>query len=248
MRNLDKIREKVIERVTDKYHITINSRQVLSIIIAILLLFLIVFFAGFFIGQKDCKIKQIECEVSKTNITLPNTENKNIENLKQSTDLNNKKEIKETIKSENKQETKITNIDEKNIDKKNEIIENKNNNSIKEEIKKDIISDEKKTVKKEDDLSKIKLNIKNKTTLVSEKKGDFVLQLHATPNEEEANEIYLKLKEVGFSVYVEKTNSKGTVYNRVRIGYFSTKEKAKEFKDKFVEENGYEKTFVTTAK
>ena len=99
-----------------------------------------------------------------------------------------------------------------------------------------------------DDLSKIKLNIKNKTTLISEKKGDFIIQLHATPNEEEANEIYQKLKELGFNVYVEKTNSKGTIYNRVRIGYFSTKEKAREFKDKFIEENGYEKTFVTTAK
>ncbi len=231
MRNLDKIREKVIERVTDKYHITINSKQVLSIIIAILLLFLIVFFAGFFIGQKDCKIKQIECEVSKNNIILPNTENKNSDNLKQSTDLNDKKEIKKDI------------IKDKSVTMGFNPLNDK-----KDEIKKDITTDEKKTVKKEDDLSKIKLNIKNKTTLVSEKKGDFVLQLHATPNEEEANEIYLKLKELGFSVYVEKTNSKGTVYNRVRIGYFSTKEKAKEFKDKFIEENGYEKTFVTTAK
>ncbi len=247
MRNLEKIREKVIERVTDKYHITINNKQVVSVIIAALLLFLIVFFAGFFIGQKDCKVKQIECEVNKNNIII-NQENKDTEILKQSANLNDKKEIKKDVVNDEVLTTNITPLAEKN----NKISDKK------EEIKKEVVKNEtettgsnplteKKTLK-DDDLSKIKLNIKNKTTLISEKKGDFIIQLHATPNEEEANEIYQKLKELGFNVYVEKTNSKGTIYNRVRIGYFSTKEKAREFKDKFIEENGYEKTFVTTAK
>ena len=86
-----------------------------------------------------------------------------------------------------------------------------------------------------------------KTSLKSSKTGKYVLQVKATTEIDDAENLKEQLKLSGYLAFIEKVNSNGTIYNRVRVGYFKTKDIALKFKNDFEKESGFKKTFITKA-
>ncbi len=86
-----------------------------------------------------------------------------------------------------------------------------------------------------------------KTSLKSSKAGKYVLQVKATTEIDDAENLKEQLKLSGYLAFIEKVNSNGTIYNRVRVGYFKTKDIALKFKNDFEKESGFKKTFITKA-
>ena len=96
--------------------------------------------------------------------------------------------------------------------------------------------------------NQVDLKTEFKTSLKSDDKGDFVIQIRATTKKDDADKISQKLLAQGYKVFIESTESKGTIYHRVRLGFFKTRDDAKKFQELFEKESEHKETFITVAK
>ncbi len=208
----------------DRYTFTLDNKQIASIILSSLALGIILFLIGYFIGFN--KGKKITLNQEKKNVAIIKTVPINAQdeepkdNDSESDKLDDKnQEIQQQKENELSEKENVAQKDtEKNI-------ENKNNDSEKP---------------KEDKKSQKAF----KTKLKSASTGDYMLQVLATPDIDEANTLKDKLIQSGYNVFIEETKSNDVIYNRVRIGFFANENKAKEFKAKFEKETEIKKTFV----
>jgi len=247
MRNINKIKELK----DDRYTFYLDNKQIASIIISTISLGAVLFFTGYFIGKEGSNKENINDEIKTKNIAIINTtstkttkepihENKNNNNVEEIKDIDKKTDTSDNTEVIKDSEKKVVNNDTDNQTGKmiGDKEKNKENNNIintpklPENIKKNKGTGDKPF----------------KTTLKSNEKGKYILQVLATPKLKEANELKNRLSESGYNAFIEQVDSNGVMYNRVRIGFFKNSEEAKLFKNNFEKESGIKKTFVTIKK
>ena len=79
-------------------------------------------------------------------------------------------------------------------------------------------------------------------SVVQEKSGSYVIQVGIQPSKKGANTIVANLKEKGVYAYISEVENPGELegtYYRVRIGYFSTIQKAQDFGKQVLESAGF---------
>ncbi len=254
MRNLNKMK--------DRYQIDLDNKQVASIVFILIIVSLLLFFAGFFIGKKKCDIKTLECESAVNNVAI--FEKKDSSNIKSSSENISDNNLT-SKKTENSEKTTLSpnpspllgegslDSSEKNETKIEKTAENIKKNETKIEktgVDLSKIDIEKvKSLNSDKNSNQIDSNTTEfKTSLKSDDKGDFVIQIRATTKKDDADKISQKLLAQGYRVFIESTESKGTVYHRVRLGFFKTRDDAKKFQELFEKESEYKESFITVAK
>ncbi|MBN2695173.1 SPOR domain-containing protein [bacterium] len=265
MRNLNKMR--------DRYQIDLDNKQVASIVFILIIVSVLIFFAGFFIGKKKCDIKTLECESAVNNVAIiekkdssttknssenvsdNNLTSKKIENSEPNIDSNNSLKVEnvdsniKNLKDSNKTTKNDENILDKNPKKD---LEKKDNGKLDEKNSIDLskIDIEKvKSLNPDKNSNQIDSNqTEFKTSLKSDEKGEYIIQIRATTKKEDADKILQKLLSSGYKVFIESTESKGTLYYRVRLGFFKTRDDAKKFQELFEKESEYKETFITVVK
>ena len=247
MRNINKIKELR----DDRYTIILDNKQVISIIISTISLGVVLFFTGYFIGKETVKSQKLNNEITTQNIAIiSNTQKKAVSPTSQKDNsVSNPPAKKEINDEEKKTQTKNENNKSDKENKQEEKTEQNEEKQITENTK----TESAQTIKENQENN----NNSNKgggeetefkTSLTSSAEGKYVLQILATPKIKEAQELKDKLTKSGYNTFIEQVDSNGVTYNRVRIGFFDTMEKAKEFKVKFEEETGIKKTFITKKK
>jgi cell division septation protein DedD len=272
MRNINKIKEIK----DDKYHFTLDNKQIAAMIISVLFLGAALFLTGYSIGKEGINKNNITDEMKTKNIAIINTntakQNKgsrsNTTTVKdvallhpQSKDdgiassLSKDDGTASSLKKEGGRSnaTTVTDVAMLHPLKDNgkttvtqlNPLENKDKNNTLTKLSDSSKDTDSLPLKKENKGTGDK---PFKTTLKSDKEGKYILQVLATPKEKEANELKERLIESGYKAFIEKIDSNGVIYNRVRVGFFQSFENAKLFKDNFEKESGINKTFITIKK
>ena len=80
---------------------------------------------------------------------------------------------------------------------------------------------------------------KSETKAPPPSQGEWTVQVNAFPYERDAKNLAKSLTDKGYDAYVVPVEVKGKAWYRVRVGHFSTREKAKELQDTMVKKENF---------
>ena len=252
MRNINKIKELK----DDRYTFSLDNKQIASIIISTITLGAVLFAIGYFIGKGGANKKVVSNEIKTKNIAIINpvkthektaVETQGIASLKEKKGLrsNATKVTDVAMQHRLKEKKEVNKPSDNNIVKTQDTASQTNGENKEKEEKIAINTPE---LPKKINNNKGTGNKPFKTLLKSNEAGKYILQVLATPKMKEAEELKNRLIESGYKAFIEKVDSNGVIYNRVRIGFFKSSEEAKIFKNNFEKESGIKKTFITIKK
>jgi DedD protein len=78
------------------------------------------------------------------------------------------------------------------------------------------------------------------------KEAGWAVQVNAYPDERSAQTLVKKLQEKGYDAYMVTTSIKGRTWYRVRVGYLTTREEAKELQETLKSQESFTKAFMVS--